>query len=79
MDMRSTLFNLLSGNSSMPIGGPFKNFTDIMSRFNDYRRSFQGDPFQQVDELRNSGRLDDNTYRKLAEIASPIYNMLRGR
>lgn len=79
MDIRSTLFNLLGSSSQMNIPGPFKNFADLMSKFNEYRNGFTGDPFQQADQLRNSGKLNDDTYNKLAQIASPIYEMLRRR
>lgn len=79
MDVRSTLFNLLSGGPNLNVPGPFKNFADLMTKFNEYRNSFQGDPFQQADNLRNSGQMTDETYNKLAQIASPIYQMLRRR
>ena len=71
--MANSLFNLL-GNNSM--SGPFSNMQDLLQRLSQFRQSFQGDPKQQVQQLLNSGRMSQNQYNQLSQMATQIQNML---
>lgn len=73
--MANSLFNSLgSGNSKLP--GPFGNMQDMMTKLNQFRQSFQGDPKQQVQQLLNSGKMSQSQYNQLSQMATQIQNML---
>ena len=72
--MASSLFDSLGGNSKLP--GPFGNMQDMLSKLNQFRQSFQGDPKQQVQQLLNSGKMSQNQYNQLSQMATQIQNML---
>ncbi len=69
--MANQLFNMLGNKSPMPF-----NLQEISSRLNQFRQSFQGDPKQQVQQLLNSGRMTQDQYNKLSQMATQIQNML---
>lgn len=72
--MANQLFNALGGNSNLP--GPFGNMQNLLSRLNQFRQSFQGDPKQQVQQLLNSGKMSQNQYNQLSQMATQIQEML---
>ena len=71
--MANQLFNML-GNTNLP--NPFNNMQDMMQRLNQFRQSFQGDPKEQVQQLLNSGKMTQNQYNQLSQMATQIQNML---
>lgn len=73
--MANSLFNMLGGNSSN-LPSQFNNIQGLMQRLNEFRQSFQGDPKQQVQQLLNSGRMTQNQYNQLSQMATQIQNML---
>ena len=73
--MSSSLFNSLGGNSPK-LPGPFGSMQQMMSRLNQFRQSFQGDPKQQVQQLLNSGKMTQEQYNKLSQMATQIQNMI---
>lgn len=72
--MANSIFNDLGGNSQMP--NPFENIQNMMQRLNQFKQSFQGDPKQQVQQLLNSGKMSQNQYNQLSQMATRIQNML---
>lgn len=72
--MANQLFNMLGGKANLP--GPFGNMQNLMSRLNQFRQSFQGDPKQQVQQLLNSGKMSQNQYNQLSQMATQIQEML---
>lgn len=72
--MANQLFNMLGGNSNLP--GPFGTMQNLMGRLNQFRQTFQGDPKQQVQQLLNSGKMSQNQYNQLSQMATQIQNML---
>ena len=72
--MANQLFNMLGGKSNLP--GPFGSMQNLMSRLNQFRESFQGDPKQQVQQLLNSGRMSQDQYNQLSQMATQIQDML---
>ncbi len=72
--MANSLFNTLGGSSNLP--EPFNNMQNMISKLNQFRQSFQGDPKQQVQQLLNSGRMSQNQYNQLSQMATQIQNML---
>ena len=73
--MANQLFNTLGGNNS-PLPGPFGNMQNLMQRLNQFKQSFQGDPKQQVQQLLNSGKMSQNQYNQLSQMAIQIQNMM---
>lgn len=68
--MANQLFNMLGGQQQMnPI-------TNLVNQLNQFRQSFSGDPKQQVQQLLNSGRMSQNQYNQLSQMATQIQNML---
>ena len=75
--MANQLFNMLGGNSNMP--GPFGNMQQMMAQLNQFRQGFQGDPKEQVQQLLNSGRMSQDQYNKLSQLATQIQNTLTSK
>lgn len=68
--MANQLFNVLGGQQQM---NPMAN---LVNQLNQFRQSFSGDPKQQVQQLLNSGRMSQNQYNQLSQMATQIQNML---
>lgn len=60
------LFNMF-GNSPMP--GPFNNMNQVINQFNQFKSTFQGDPQQQVQDLLNSGKMSQEQFNQLSNMA----------
>lgn len=73
--MANSVFNALGGNNTK-LPGPFGNMQEMMSKLNQFRQSFQGDPKQQVQQLLNSGKMSQSQYNQLSQMATQIQNML---
>lgn len=73
--MANPLFNMLGGNN-VQLPGPLGNMQNFMSRLNQFRQTFRGDPKQQVQQLLNSGQMSQNQYNQLSQMATQIQNML---
>lgn len=73
--MANSLFNTLGGGQPK-LPGPFGNMQQMMSKLNQFRQSFQGDPKQQVQQLLNSGKMSQDQYNQLSQMATQIQNML---
>ena len=68
--MANQLFNMLGGQQQM------NPMTNLLNQVNQCRRSYSGDPTQQVHHLLNSGRMSQNQYNQLSQMATQIQNML---
>lgn len=62
--MQSPLFNALN-----PTNG-------LLQRFQQFQRTFQGDPKQQVQQLLNSGKVSQQQYNAAVQQAQQIARML---
>ena len=68
--MANQLFNVLGGQQQT------NPMTNLVNQLNQFRQSFSGDPKQQVQQLLNSGRMSQNQYNQLSQMATQIQNML---
>lgn len=68
--MPNPIFNALGG---MPQMG---NMGRMIAQFNKFRTGFKGDPRQQIQELLNSGRMSQNQYNQLQQMAQAFMQML---
>ena len=77
--MPNQIFQLLNGGNPGNGGGgnPFANPLQMMQQFNQFRQSFQGDPQQAVQQLLQSGRMSQQQFNQLSQIASEFQKLLR--
>lgn len=68
--MANPIFDLL-GNT------PMGNMVNMMTQFNQFRNGFQGDPKQQVQQLLNSGRMSQDQYNRLQQMAQQFMSMMK--
>lgn len=71
--MANSLFNMLGKSNP---SNPFSNMQEMVSKLNEFRQSFQGDPKQQVQQLLNSGKMTQAQYNQLSQMATQIQKML---
>ena len=64
------LFNTLGG------GMPQNPMANMMRQFEQFRQSFSGDPKQAVQQLLNSGRMSQEQYNQLSQMATQIQRMM---
>ena len=72
--MGNQLFSMLGQKSNLP--APFSNMQEMLGKLNQFRQSFKGDPKEQVQQLLNSGKMSQNQYNQLSQMATQIQNML---
>lgn len=70
--MANPLFNMLGGGNPMQ-GNPMMQ---MMQSFNQFRNAFTGDPKQKVQELLNSGRMSQDQYNQLQNMARQFQQMM---
>ena len=58
------------------LSGPFQNAANMVAQFKQFRDSFQGDPRQQVQELLNSGKMTQEQFNQLSNMASQFKGLL---
>ena len=68
------LFNILNGGMQ-----PQNPMMKMMTQLNQFRQTFQGDPRQQVQQLLNSGRMSQEQFNQLSQMATQIQNMMNNR
>lgn len=68
------LFNILNGGMQ-----PQNPMINMMTQLNQFRQTFQGNPKQQVQQLLNSGRMSQEQFNQLSQMATQIQNMMNGK
>lgn len=71
--MANPLFNMF-GN--MFQNTPFGNAMQMMQQFNQFRQQFQGDPQKQVQQLMDSGQMNQNQFNQLYQMAQQFRQMM---
>ena len=73
-----SLFNSLGGGvptPQMPSGmGGLQN---IISRFQQFKKMFSGNPQQQVQQMLNSGRVSQEQYNQAVQMANQLQKLLK--
>lgn len=67
----------LGGSAGPFLPGPMGNMMQLVQQFNQFRTTFQGDPKQQVEQLRKSGKMSDEQYHQLEAIAKQIIPFIK--
>ena len=65
---------------SNPLFQGFQNQnTGLLQRFQQFQRTFQGDPRQQIQQLMNSGKVNQQQYNQATQMARQFQRMLGGK
>lgn len=73
--MPNPIFNRF--NQSNPSPGPFSNVQNMVNQFNQFRAQFQGDPKAQVQQLLDSGKMTQEQFNQLSNLANQFQSMMR--
>ena len=68
---------LLNGMMPQNGGNPFGNVFNMVSSFKQFKQNFIGDPRQQVQELLNSGRMTQEQFDYLQNMAKGLTGVLK--
>ena len=68
------LFNILNGGMQ-----PQNPMINMMTQLNQFRQTFQVNPKQQVQQLLNSGRMSQEQFNQLSQMATQIQNMMNNK
>ena len=49
----------------------------MMQQFQNFRKTFQGDPKQKVQELLNTGKMSQDQFTQLQKMAQQFQNMMK--
>lgn len=78
--MANPLFNLFSNQNQVPPqNNPFGNAMQMMQQFQQFRNGFQGDPKQAVQSLLASGRMTQEQFNQLSNMAQQFQGLLGKR
>ena len=72
----SSLFNMFGQKQQLPMNNGLAN---LMGQFNQFKKNFNGDPRQRVQELLDSGQMSQQQFNQLSQAATQFQNMMRGR
>ena len=68
---------LSSGRTPQNGGNPFGNMMNMISNFQNFKQNFIGDPKQQVQDLLNSGRMTQEQFDYLQNMAKSLSGILK--
>lgn len=71
--MPSQLFQQLNQNNGNGFNNPFQ----MIQKFNEFRQNFTGDPKQIVEQLLQSGRMSQQQFQQLSQIASEFQKLVK--
>jgi len=54
---------------------PQQQGNSLLQRFQQFRQGFQGDPRQQIQQMMNSGRINQNQYNQAVQMAQHFQKM----
>lgn len=72
--MPSPLFNAF-GNQA-PSGSPLSNMSNFITRFNQFRQTFSGNPQQQIQQMLNSGQISQEQLNQASNMARQIMSFM---
>lgn len=57
------------------MNNPFANVQQLMQRFQQFQRSFSGNAGQQIQQMMNSGRINQQQYNQAVQMANQFKGM----
>ena len=73
--MANSVYRML-GNNTPQMGGPFGNMMQMMQKFNDFKKNFQGDPQQQIQQMLNSGQISQAQLNQYVQMAKQFQKFM---
>ena len=70
--MSNPLFGMFGGGNQV-MNHP------LMQKFQQFQQAFRGDPGQQIQQLMNSGRINQQQYNQAVQMANQFRRMLGGK
>ena len=58
-----------------PLFGMMNQNNNLLQRFQQFQQMFRGDPRQQVQQMLNSGRVNQNQYNQAVQMAQQLQRM----
>lgn len=58
---------------------PMNNMQSMMERFEQFKKTFQGNPQEQIQQLLNSGRVSQQQYNSAYQMAQQFQKMMGGK
>lgn len=71
--MANQLFNQLQG----PARGSAQSFGNMVERFQNFKRNFNGDPYTIVQQMLNDGRMSQSQFNQLRQMADEFQKTMR--
>lgn len=65
------------GNPNPTPNSPFGNMQNMLNQFQQFRNNFRGDPRQQVQDLLNSGKMSQQQFNWLSQLARQFQQMFK--
>lgn len=75
--MSNPLMQFMGGGAPSGLPVPLGNMAQILQQFQQFRAFFKGDPKQQVEMLRKSGKMSDAQYQQLEAMAKQIMPFIK--
>ena len=58
------------------MNNPFQNMHMMMQKFQQFKQSFSGNPSQQIQQMMNSGKVNQQMYNQAVQMAQQFQKML---
>lgn len=58
------------------LNNPFGNMTNVLNQFNQFRSQFNGNPEQQVKQMLASGKMTQEQFNQLSQMANQLRGMI---
>lgn len=71
MQLANSIYNMFNNHNQ-----PQNSMMNMVKQFNQFKKSFQGDPKAQVQELLNTGRMSQAQFNQLRQMAEQFKSML---
>lgn len=69
--MANPIYDSMNTGQTMP-----KQMQEFMSRLNDFRRGFNGNPRQMVQQMLNTGKISQAQYDRAVQLTNQIQKMI---
>ena len=73
--MANKLFEMM--NNMPQMGGAMGNFQNLMNQFNQFRSMFRGNAQQEVQQMLNTGRINQEQLNQAMQMAQSFRNNMR--
>ena len=73
-----SLFDSLGGGAPVPqMPSGMGGLQNVISRFQQFKKMFSGNPQQQVQQMLNSGRVSQEQYNQAVQMANQLQKLLK--